>query len=187
MLPPFFVFKGKRFSPDLLEGILPGTKCEMSPTGWSNSEIFKTFLDHFCKYIPNRTSEEHALLVYDGHKSHINHEVINWALENKVVLFVLPAHTSHVTQPLDVSCFGPLKKIYNSCCQKFLKENPGRVITRYDVRQLASKAFVKAVTPSNAIAGFKKTGIYPLNRNVSTVITKGEIGSPGTRYRVVLT
>ena len=89
-----------------------------------------------------------------------------------MVLFILPAHTSHVTQILDVSCFGPLKKnIYNSCCQKLLKENPGRVIS-YDVCQLASKAFVKAVIPSNAIAGFKKTGIYPFNRNVSTDITR---------------
>ena len=71
----------------------------MSPTGWSNSEIFKIFLDHFSKYIPNRTSEEHALFVYDGHKSHISHEVINWVLGEKMVLFVLPAHMSHVTQP----------------------------------------------------------------------------------------
>ena len=112
ILPPFFVFKGKRFSQDLLEGALPGTQAEMSPTGWSNGEIFKIFLQHFLKFIPQRPNGQHALLVYDGHKSHINPEVIKWALEDKIVLFVLPAHTSHVTQPLDVSCFGPLKKIF---------------------------------------------------------------------------
>ena len=84
---------------------------------------------------------------------------------------MLPAHTSHVTQPLVVSCFGPLKKIYNSGCRKYLKDNPGRVITRYDVCQLACKAFGKAITPCNAIAGFRKTGIYPLNRNIGEDIT----------------
>jgi hypothetical protein len=26
----------------------------------------------------------------------------------------MPAHTSHILQPLDVSCFGPLKKAYGS-------------------------------------------------------------------------
>ena len=26
----------------------------------------------------------------------------------------MPAHTSHILQPLDVSCFGPLKKAYSS-------------------------------------------------------------------------
>ena len=99
----------------------------------------------------------------------MNHDLIEWALENKVVLFVLPAHTSHITQPLDVSCFAPLKKMYNSCCKSFLAENKGRVITRYDVCQILSKAFVKAVTPSNAISGFRKTGIFPLNKNISPV------------------
>ena len=26
----------------------------------------------------------------------------------------MPAHTSHLLQPLDVSCFGPLKKAYGA-------------------------------------------------------------------------
>jgi hypothetical protein len=26
----------------------------------------------------------------------------------------MPTHISHILQPLDVSCFGPLKKVYSS-------------------------------------------------------------------------
>ena len=59
VLPPFFVFKGKWFAPDLLKVYCQEQSVKCLPTGWSKSEIFKTFLDHFSKYIPNRTSEEH--------------------------------------------------------------------------------------------------------------------------------
>ena len=170
ILPPFFIFKGKRYSENLMSGALPGSGCDMSPSGWSNGQIFKKYVkEFFQKHIPNRQPDEYCLLIYDGHKSHVNHDLIEWALENKIVLFVLPAHTSHITQPLDVSCFAPLKKMYNSCCKTFLAENKGRVITRYDVCQILSKAFLKAVTPSNAISGFRKTGIFPLNKNISLV------------------
>ena len=36
ILPPFFIFKGKRFSENLMSGALPGSGCDMSPSGWSN-------------------------------------------------------------------------------------------------------------------------------------------------------
>ena len=94
ILPPFFIFKGKRYSSNLMSGALPGSGCDMSPSGWSNGQIFKKYVkEFFQKHIPNRQSDEYCLLIYDGHKSHVNHDLIEWALENKVVLFVLPAHT----------------------------------------------------------------------------------------------
>jgi hypothetical protein len=38
------------------------------------------------------------------------------------VLFVLPPHSSHLTQPLDVGIFGPLKNIYNRECSTFMQK-----------------------------------------------------------------
>lgn len=47
-----------------------------------------------------------------------------------------------------------------------MRKNPGQVITRYEVCQLISKAYLKAFTPSNLIASFKKSGIFPYNKDV---------------------
>ena len=48
-IPPFFVFKGKRRSPDLMKGQLPGSDYRMSETGWSNSHIFQVCILYiFC-------------------------------------------------------------------------------------------------------------------------------------------
>jgi len=44
-----------------------------------------------------------------------------------------------------------------------MSKNPGRVITEADLAGLVGKAWPLALTPSNLIAGFTKTGIYPLN------------------------
>ena len=46
----------------------------------------------------------------DGHGSHITANVIAHYIEHAIVLLILPPHTLHVLQPLDVSMFSPLKR-----------------------------------------------------------------------------
>ena len=51
-LPPYFVFKGKRMNTDLMTGALPGSGYAMTETGWSNSNIFKRYLqEHFLTHM----------------------------------------------------------------------------------------------------------------------------------------
>ena len=42
-IPPFYVFAGKRLIPDLLKGATPGVDARMYESGWSNTDIFRTF------------------------------------------------------------------------------------------------------------------------------------------------
>ena len=91
-IPPYFVFPGKRCHSDLLEGATPGCNGTVSQTGsgWSNSQIFMKYLEnHFLKYVQD-DSDQHKLIIYDGHKSHVNPQVAEWACEHKIILFVLP-------------------------------------------------------------------------------------------------
>lgn len=41
----------------------------------------------------------------------------------------LPAHTTHILQPLDVGVFKSLKAHYSKACKQYLTANPGRVVT----------------------------------------------------------
>ncbi|KAJ8024963.1 Tigger transposable element-derived protein 2 [Holothuria leucospilota] len=122
-LPPYFVFKGRRDDPRLMNGSIPGAKYTMSDSGWSNGAIFKLFLEeHFIPLLPQRQKDEHALLMYDGHASHISLPLIELAKEHKIILFVLPPHTSHALQPLDVGTFRPVKCRYSYECQKEMRK-----------------------------------------------------------------
>ena len=52
------------------------------------------------------------LLILDGHGSHTTPEFMVECFSNKIWLVFLPAHTSHVLQPLDVGVFSALKRYY---------------------------------------------------------------------------
>ncbi|KAJ8028895.1 hypothetical protein HOLleu_28147 [Holothuria leucospilota] len=167
VIPPYFIFKGKHMIERLKAGVYPGSGFEMTSSGWSNGEVFINYIEnHFSKYLPVRDPNQHILLLYDGHTSHISMNLINYALSKKIILFVLPPHSSHLLQPLDVGTFKPLKDFYHHECQTYMRKNPGQVITRYEVCQLISKAYLKAFTPSNLIASFRKSGIFPYNKDV---------------------
>ncbi|RPB00189.1 hypothetical protein L873DRAFT_1681530, partial [Choiromyces venosus 120613-1] len=55
-----------------------------------------------------RAQENHCLLLIDGHTSHFNWKFINFCLNNKILPLCLPAHSTHLLQPLDVRPFGSL-------------------------------------------------------------------------------
>lgn len=52
--------------------------------------------------------------------------------------------------------------------ETFLRNNPGRVITIYQISKLFGKAYLRAASPLTAIHVFEKTGLYPVNRHVFT-------------------
>jgi hypothetical protein len=151
-----------------MNGATFGARGEMSDSGWSNGELFSTYLkEHFLPYARSGTDDSQViLLLFDGHSSHVSPSLIKWARSRNLILFCLPAHSSHFLQPLDVSLFGPFKTFYYSECSSFMQKNIGQVITRYDMCQIACKAYLKAMTPINIQAGFRKTGIYPLSKDV---------------------
>ena len=48
--------------------------------------------------------------------------------------------------------------------------NPGKTFTIYQVAASVGIAFLKTITPYKIVAAFKKTGIFPYDRNVFTDI-----------------
>ncbi|KAH3792717.1 hypothetical protein DPMN_146216 [Dreissena polymorpha] len=72
--------------------------------------VFDT--DHFAKHSRlDGTSHKPVMVFYDCHKAHLFLILAYGAKDHNVVLFVLPPHTSHLAQPLDVGVSGPLKKL----------------------------------------------------------------------------
>ena len=161
-IPPTVVFDRKQIRQEMTYGEVPGTAYAGTSNGWVNAEIFDSwFSKHFLAHAP---SARPLLLLLDGHSSHFEPTVLRLAAENGVVIFCLPPNTTHLTQPLDKGCFGPLKTYRKEECQGYLSKNPGRVVTRYQFSDIFSKAWAKGMTMKNIIGGFKTTGVFPLNR-----------------------
>lgn len=134
-------------------------------SGWSNTEKFLEFLNHFIKHV-RPSKDNRVLLIMDNHESHISIEAINLAKENGIVMFTFPPHTSHKLQPLDRGVFGPFKKCYNAAATNWLQTHPGKPITIYDVAELTGIAYPRGFTPINIQSGFRASGIWPFNENI---------------------
>ena len=120
------------------------------------------FIYHLVQAKSNR-----ILLILDGHATHTkNVDVIDLARENGITILVLPPHCTHRLQPLDVTFMKPLSTYYNQAIEVWLRSNPGRVVTTFQITQLFAEAYSKAANQLTAINGFKKTGIYPTNRYI---------------------
>ena len=104
-----------------------------------------------------------VLLLLDGHASHVSIEAVEFARNDEVHVLCLPAHTTHVLQPLDVGVFKPFKSAYNKACKRLMANHPHRVVTTDQIAGLVGTAWPQSLTPVNIMSGFKKCGIYPLN------------------------
>ncbi|KAK9679853.1 hypothetical protein QE152_g39665 [Popillia japonica] len=69
-------------------------------------------------------------------------------------------------EPLDVGFSAPFQTYHGQKIQTWLKRNPGRVVSHFQVAGLFNKAYLKAATPANAVHAFAKTGIQPFDRNI---------------------
>ena len=160
-IPPFVIFDAKTLNIEWTKGEIPGTRYGLSNTGWVDTYLFKKWLkDHFLEHA---VGGRPLLLILDGHGSHYQPELIQYARENNVILFCLPPHTTHESQPLDTCVFKPLKQNWQEACHHYIQANPGKIVTKYTFSALLNEAWGKTMVPNIISSGFKRSGIYPFN------------------------
>lgn len=160
-VPPFILFKRKRMNVELENGSPMGSLVTHNESGWMDRDTFPLWLRHFSASVkPSSTNK--VLLILDGHSSHTRSlEAIEYARENGIVMLSLPPHTTNKLQPLDVSFFKPLQTFYAQEQESWLRANPGRQITAFQICSLFNKAYIRAASTATAVNGFAKTGIWP--------------------------
>ena len=84
-----------------------------SETGYSNDDLAMDWLRYFIEHTRTKRRGAWLLLVIDGFGSHLTIPFLKLATENQIVLFHLPAHSTHLTQPLDIGVF-QLYKYYHA-------------------------------------------------------------------------
>ena len=114
------------------------------------------------------SNEYKVLLILDNHSSHLPFETLNLAKENGIVMLSFPPHCSHKLQPRNVSAFRPFKKYLSGAQGAWLRSNPGKAITIYDIPKFVSDSLPFAMTCTNITMSFQITGIYPYNANIFT-------------------
>jgi hypothetical protein len=123
---------------------------------------FTGFKKFFIPAINKRITGGYRLLVLDGHESHLTSEFDYTCKENNIIRIYMPAHLSHLLQPLDVGCFGPLKKAYGK-----LIEQKGRLgynhIDKLDFLKTYPAAQEMVFTKENIQSRFRTIGLVSFN------------------------
>jgi hypothetical protein len=78
--------------------------------GWTSNVHGEQWIqDCFDVATKDKANGRYRLLLCDGHDSHITAQFVRYCIDNKIIVFLLPPHSSHLLQPLDVGVFGPVK------------------------------------------------------------------------------
>ena len=88
--------------------------------------------------------------------------LLNFLL-NITLLSCLPSHTTHALQPCDVGVFSPLTHAWKSQVTQASQNNIA--ITKDNLLFYYHKARTVALKPTTIKSAFRKTGIYPFDRN----------------------
>ncbi|KAL5400226.1 hypothetical protein PMIN03_013118 [Paraphaeosphaeria minitans] len=134
-----------------------------SPSGWTNNDTGLAWPEQvFDRCTKEKTRQSYRLLILDGHGSHITMNFINYCDQNKILLAILPPHSTHTLQPLDVAMFKPLSTAYSAELSKHLQMGQGLAsITKGDFFPLFWNAWKASFKESTILSSFKVSGISP--------------------------
>lgn len=173
ILPPHIIFKGKAVQPRWIPKAneYPGTQYCATKNGYMEECAFYQWIETaFVPYVDkvrreNNLENQTALLLFDGHRSHISTRLIELALKNNIVLFRFPSHLTHRLQPLDKCVFGPIKTAWDEKLVQHGKRNIGKTniqLSRDIFSQYIGEIWA-SVNKDNIVSGFRETGCFPVD------------------------
>jgi hypothetical protein len=162
-LPPMIIFAGKVHQSTWYQDTPDDWTIGLSENGWTTDKLgFQWLQEVFDKHTTARTIGRYRLLILDGHGSHDTAEFEHFCKSHQIIPLYMPAHSSHLLQPLDVSCFAPLKQIYGQQIQNHIELG----INHIDKRTFLSAyqyTRIRALSSVNIRSGFTATGLVPYN------------------------
>jgi len=160
-VPPVIIFKGKVHIESWYNGLPRDWSISVSPNGWTSDDLGLQWLKNsFDPYTKCRKTGRYRMLVLDGHGSHLTPEFDRYCDENDIVPICMPAHSSHLLQPLDVGCFAVLKRSYGRFVESMMRDGIHH-IDKLDFLSIFPKARAEALKTKNVAHGFAATGLVP--------------------------
>lgn len=179
VLPPALIYRGEAriLQDSWFEDFNPDDEAffATSANGWSSDALGLNWLKQvFDRCTKKKAGNRRRLLIVDGHSSHVNMRFIEKCDELRILLLILPPHSTHRLQPLDVSLFSPLATYYTEELNQFFFNSLGAsYISKRTFWSVFRPAWHKAFSKKNIESAWRKTGLFPFNPQlVLNIITK---------------
>jgi len=184
-IPPFILVRGAKVDAEFYGNAPKGVKIEATESGITNDMMHMLAIRHINEHVRRLpgVGNDPLLLLADNHASRYTNEHIGLLHESNIHSLTFVPHTTHKTQALDKSVFGPLKTAFDGCVTAFQREQ--RVLTDlgFDKERITKKTMTQYIcqavdeshTPVNITSGFSGTGVWPYDP--SKIIPLSELPS----------
>ena len=161
------IFKGKSlqttwFPPDTV----PDWYYTTSKKRWTSNAIGFGWLERV--FIPEARAghERPVLLLLDGHGSHIDIDFLWACKQHKIELLYLPAHSSHVLQPLDLAPFSVVKSSYRGQIRELSRPDDAAPVKKERFISRHYHAREEGLSERVIRAGWRATGLGPFKSTI---------------------
>lgn len=162
LLPPYVVYKSVHLYPTWVEGGPDETVYNRTKSGWFDTVTFDDWFDKillpYCRKLPGR-----KVLIGDNLAAHTSMHVLRCCEQNDISFVLLPPNGTHLLQPLDVSFFGPFKKVWRSVLADWKLKNRGCIVKSEFPALLRKSIEGIENMKTNIMSGFRACGIVPLS------------------------
>lgn len=167
ILPPFVVYRSSCMWSTWTENGPKGARYTNTSSGWFDACSFTEWFESLM--LPKlKKLEGKKVLICDNLSSHVSVHVLHLCKDNNISFVCLPPNSTHLTQPLDVAFFHPMKVAWRKILSEWketLEGSKSTVLQKQHFPMLLNK-LMTALEPNaaaNLISGFRKCGIYPVN------------------------
>jgi len=163
--PPMLIFEGKQylekwFSEDI--GLHLDTIIGLNDSGYMNDELSMTYIKHWDRFTRDTRVGAWRVLLSDRYGAHVHYDFVDYCWNNHIIPYSLPPYSTHLMQPLDVTCFQPVKHYHRKAIDKAVRLDATKfpVIEFFSAFEYIREQSFKRET---IISAFEQSGIYPLN------------------------
>ena len=139
----------------------------MTEEGYITNDLWIDIIAKFIDIIKVHLCDRPAVLILDRVGPHLEDSTLTSLMNNDISTLFLPAHTSHILQPLDDVIFSLFKAAAH---QKLAEEMIGRNLCGELLNSATQEAIFEAeqqaFTPDIIQTGFKNTGVWPFNKEL---------------------
>ena len=165
-LPPMTVYKSKNLYAEWTRNGSQSALYDHSLSGWFDASLFeKWFFGLFLNAVKDTPGTK--IMLGDNLASHFSERVLKACEENNIKFVSLLPNAKHLLQPLDVSVFGPGKRMWRQILAEWRKESHSKNSIPKNVFPLLLKRLCNGLCKKqeNLVAGFKACRIFPKDRD----------------------
>lgn len=169
LAPVYVVYKAENMWGTWAENGPSQARCNRTKSGWFDARCFEDWFEYTMLPILKKQTGK-KVLIGDNLSSHISPHVISLCEANNIAFIALPPNATHLFQPLDVAYFRPMKIAWRKTLNEWknnTRNSRSSSVPKDQFPMLSKQMFqeMEANSSQNLKSGFRKCGLFPLNRD----------------------